>query len=136
RATLTNWAEDTRVYPSLLSNLTSVPRVRRRFDIARILCRAERDPEIWVKLFSPAGLRQDEIITWIYPADYVLKARGQAILARRYGGTKATGLRALAIMDLQQAFEEGYLNRARILSDEYLAPLVTDPALAKYFDVK
>ena len=136
RPTLENWAEDARTYPSLLSSLTSVPSVRRRFDIGRILSVADRDPEIWVKLFNADGLRQEEIITWIYPADYVLRARGEAILARRYGGTRATGLRALAIMDLQQAFEDGYLNRARILSDEYLAPLVTDPALSKYFDVK
>ncbi|MCA8916283.1 MAG: protein kinase [Planctomycetes bacterium] len=136
RTTLANWAEDARVYPSLLSSLTSVPSVRRRFDIARILAIAERDPEIWVNLFNLDGLRQEEILTWIYPADYVLRARGEAILARRLGGTRAVGLRALAIMDLQQAFEDGYLNRARILSDEFLAPLVTDPALAKYFDVK
>src|SRR5690606_20107607 len=70
RPTLTNWAEDARIYPSLLSSLNSVPTVRRRFDIARILALAARDPEIWVSLFNADGPHREEIVTWIYPADY------------------------------------------------------------------
>ncbi|MCB9933216.1 MAG: protein kinase [Planctomycetes bacterium] len=136
RPTLANWAEDARIYPTLLSSLTGVPTVRRRFDLGRILALADRDPNIWISLFNVEASQYEEIVTWIYPADYVLKARGQAILARRYSGQRAKALRALAVLDLQQAFEEGYLNRGRILSDEYLAPLITEPALAKYFDVK
>ncbi len=39
-------------------------------------------------------------------------------------------------MDLKQAIDDGYLNRRRILGDEYLAPLVSEPELADYFDVR
>jgi serine/threonine protein kinase len=136
RATLANWAEDARIYPGLLDSLTSVPTVRTRFDLARILAVTEHDPEIWVTLFNPGGVGQEDMLTWIYPADFVLRARGYMILARRAGVANAKGLRLVAVLDLQKAFEEGYLNRARILSDEVLAPLVTEPELAKYFDVK
>ena len=136
RPTLANWAEDARVYPNLLSTLNTVPAVRRRFDLARILAVAERDPEIWVERFNTDDITHEELYTWFYPADYVLKARGQVQLARRSPRGRANALRTLAVLDLKQAFEEGYLNRARILNDEYLAPLVTDPELAEYFDVK
>ncbi|MCA8936917.1 MAG: protein kinase [Planctomycetes bacterium] len=136
RSTLSNWSEDAVVYPNLLSTLNNVPTVRRRFDVARILASVGGNPEIWVKLFNTDGLRQEEIVTWIYPADYVLRARGWVMWARNVSGTRSKAFRALAVMDLKQAFEEGYLNRARILSDEYLAPLVTEPELAKFFDVK
>jgi tetratricopeptide (TPR) repeat protein len=136
RPTLANWAEDARIYPALLDSLNSVPTVRRRFDVARILAVSGHDPEIWVPLFNADGPGREDMLTWIYPADFVLKAKGQAIIARRSAGPKAKALRALAVLDLKRAFEEGYLNRARILSDEVLAPLVTEPELAKYFDVK
>jgi serine/threonine protein kinase len=137
RPTLANWAEDARIYPALLSSLHSVPTVRRRFDIARILAMAEREPEIWISLFNADGPHREEIVTWTYPADYVLRARGQAIRARRESNPqRARALRALAVLDLKQAFDDGYLNRGRILSDEYLAPLITDPELTRYFDVK
>lgn len=136
RQTLANWAEDARAYPAMLSTLNTVPAVRNRYDLARILAVAERDPEIWVDRFNTDDITREELYTWFYPADYVLKARGQIQLARRSSGSRANALRTLAILDLKQAFEEGYLNRARILNDEYLAPLVTEPELADYFDVK
>ena len=136
RQMLANWAEDAGVYPALLSTLNNVPTVRRRFDVARILASVGGDPEIWVKLFNTDGLAQEEVVTWIYPADYVLRARGWVLWARRVSGTRANAFRALAVMDLKQAFEEGYLNRAHILSDPLLAPLITEPELADYFDVK
>lgn len=136
RTTLANWAEDARVYPAMLSTLNTVPAVRRRYDLARILAVAERDPEIWVDRFNTDDITREELYTWFYPADYVLKARGQIQLARRSQPGRANALRTLAILDLKQAFDEGYLNRARILNDEFLAPLVTEPELADYFDVK
>jgi hypothetical protein len=137
RPMLANWTEDAAVYPTLLSTLNNVPTVRRRFDIARILASVGGEPEIWVRLFNTEGLHREELVTWIYPADYVLRARGWVMWARRVkDSTRAQAFRALAVMDLEQAFEEGYLNRSRILSDEYLAPLVTDPKLSKYFNVK
>ncbi|MBZ0136075.1 MAG: serine/threonine protein kinase [Planctomycetes bacterium] len=136
RPMLASWSEDARVYPTLLSTLNTVPAARRRFDLARILAVAERDPEIWVDRFNTDNLTREELYTWFYPADYVLKARGQIQLARRAKPGLANALRTLAILDLKQAFEEGYLNRARILNDEFLAPLVTEPELVEYFDVK
>ncbi|MCA8911577.1 MAG: protein kinase, partial [Planctomycetes bacterium] len=137
RTMLTNWSEDAAVYPTLLSTLNNVPTVRRRFDVARILASVGGDPEVWVSMFNTDTLQQEEIVTWIYPADYVLRARGYVMWARRVkNNTRANAFRFLAVMDLKQAFEEGYLNRTRILSDEYLAPLVTEPELSKYFDVK
>lgn len=136
RAVLAGWADDARAYPMLLSTPSSLPAPRSRFDVARIMAVAGHDPEQWVPLFNTDGVRPNDMATWVYPGDYMLRAIGNAMLARRFGGAQARGLRAVAIQDLRQAFEEGYLNRARVLSNEYLAPLVTDSELAPYFDVR
>lgn len=136
RSTLAGWAEDARLYPVLLSQLTSIPSPRRRFDVARILASSGANPEIWVPLFSTEGLNTSDLVTWVYPADYMLRARGNAMLSERFSGPKGRALRALAVLDLKQAFEDGYLNRERVLQDEHLASLITEPELANYFDVR
>jgi tetratricopeptide (TPR) repeat protein len=136
RSTLESWADDARMYPIMLDSLDQVLTMRRRFDIARILAVAGFDPEIWVSRFNTDESSRDELYRWLYPADYVLIARGRMIQAKRLSADRAGALQRTAVLELAQAFEEGYLNRARILGDEHLAPLVTDPALAKYFDIR
>lgn len=136
RAMASGWADDARAYPVLLGSLTSLPAPRRRFDLARILAVGGNEPDLWLGLFNIDGPNPSEAATWMTPGDSVLIATGHARLAQRYTGTRAQGLRALAVQELKHAFEEGYLNRAKILNDDYLSKLVTDPELSRYFDVK
>jgi tetratricopeptide (TPR) repeat protein len=133
RGTLEGWIADAREYPVLLSSLHSVPAPRRRFDLGRILAVAGRDPDVWVPLLETQGINPNDAVNWVHPGDYVLQAKGNAMRARRAAGPQARGLRALAVQQLKDALEQGYLNRKRIYEDEYLAPLVTDEELSKFF---
>lgn len=135
RPLLAGWADDARRYPEMLESLTSVPTARRRFDLARILALSLASPETWVPLFN-ADERDASMLTWLNPADYILLAEGYVRWADATTGTRAKGLRAMAVLNLKQAFEEGYLNRAKVLGSPLLAPLTTDPELTKLFDVK
>lgn len=136
RATMTGWIDDARAYPVMIGSLTSLPAPRRRFDIARILAVTGSEPNEWVGMFNTDGPNPSDALSFMTAGDSVLLARGHAMLSRRYTGTREKGLRALAVQELKSAFEEGYLNRARILGDEHLAPLTSDPELAPYFNVR
>ncbi|MHC4839503.1 MAG: hypothetical protein ACYTDT_00895, partial [Planctomycetota bacterium] len=135
RSVLRDWADDARLYPVLMGS-TSLPPPRQRFDLARILATMEADPIRWLQHFKTDGLGPQEQLMLVYPGDKVLRAIGHARLAAQYPGIRAVGQRTLAVISLKQAFEEGYLNRQRVLKDEFLAPLVTDKELAGIFDVK
>ncbi|MCL4730089.1 MAG: protein kinase [Planctomycetes bacterium] len=135
RATLRDWADDARRYPVLLAGNT-LPPARHRLDLGRILAVAGAEPERFMSLLDTDNMRRQEILDWGTPADQVLRAIGYARQARDLPPGRAMSKRTLAVLCLKQAFDDGYLNRARVLADEYLAPLVTDPQLAKYFDVR
>ncbi|MBK9975197.1 MAG: protein kinase [Planctomycetes bacterium] len=133
RSTLRDWADDARRYPMLLAG-TSFPPARHRFDLGRILAMAGADPDRFLSLLQATNAR--EMLDYGTPADQMLRALGYARKARELSGPRAAAQRQLAVLSLKQAMEEGYLNRTRVLSDEFLAPLVTDPVLARYFDVR
>lgn len=135
RPMLRDWAEDARRYPVLLAG-NSFPPARHRFDLGRILAVAGADPDRVLSLLSTENMRRQEILDYGSAADQVLRAIAYARQARELSGGRAISKRTLAVLCLKQAFEDGYLNRARVLGDEYLAPLITDPQLAKYFDVR
>ncbi|MCC6466132.1 MAG: protein kinase [Planctomycetes bacterium] len=135
RPVLRNWADDARQFPLLMTG-NSFPAPRARLDIGRILALAGAAPELWMPMLSVDGMKQQDLAEWGSPADEVLRAIGFARRARESTGPKALGQRALAVLSLKQALEDGFLNRPRILADPYLAPLLSDPQLAKYFNVR
>ncbi len=135
RPVLRNWSDDAREYPRLMGRNTTLP-PRQRFDLARILATIGADPVRWLPYFKTGGLAHHEQLTLVHPGDKILRAIGEARLAEQYQDIKARSKRILAIIIIKQAFEEGYLNRRRILSNEFLAPLVTDSELAGIFDVR
>ncbi|MBX3475756.1 MAG: protein kinase [Planctomycetes bacterium] len=135
RPTLRDWADDARRYPVLLAG-NSFPPARHRFDLGRILAVAGAEPERFISLLDTDKMRRQEILDYASPADQVLRAIGYARQARDLPPNRSMGKRTLAVLCLKQAFDDGYLNRPRVLGDEFLAPLITDPQLAKYFDVR
>jgi len=135
RPTLRDWADDARRFPVLIAGNT-LPPARYRLDLGRILAVAGAEPERFMSLLDTDKMQRREALEYGSPADQVLRAIGYAREARNLPVNRAMSKRTLAVLCLKQAFEDGYLNRSRVLGDEYLAPLITDPQLAKYFDVR
>ncbi|MCC6572705.1 MAG: protein kinase [Planctomycetes bacterium] len=127
------WADQARRFPALIDSNNRPPEPD-CLDIGRILVTAGADPWRVLPLLDTTG--RPQLGRGVMPADWMLIAILEEQMARRTDESMVRTRRDRAVDSLLRAFREGYLNRSRVQSNEFLAPLVTDERLSRYIQVR